>query len=372
MLMLAWSTNFRLQGTYKGDVTSMNDNKHLKYTEPAAIGAHTAKNRIVRSATNDHLGNMDGTISREQIELYSELAANGVGTIITGHFGVSEKYKADMNQPLLTDERFIPGAAALAECAHRHGSLIFGQISHGGLGGFYNKLDINEASEAELEEVAGQFAYSAALLEKAGYDGVQIHLAHGYFLSNVLDDTVNRRTDRFGGSDEGRFRLTREIIRRIKENCSEGFSVIVKLSANDAQHLPYDEHLLYYAAHLKEAGVDAIELSGCDFIKRGKNESAYFLPEAKIIKAHVDIPIMLVGGLCAKSEIERVLAEGMDFASMCRTFICEPDFLTRLAAGEERSKCLHCWQCFKLPKTKYKNCALLPENAKLRELNHKG
>ncbi|MBO4887140.1 MAG: NADH:flavin oxidoreductase [Firmicutes bacterium] len=341
--------------------------QELLFTE-GRIGKKRAKNRIVRSATNDHLANLDGTISDEQVALYETMAKNHVGTIITGHFGIDENHKAAINQPLLTDDRFIAGAKRLADAVHLYGSLIYGQLSQGGIKCYDRPFDINTVSVDELEKTVGQFADAAFRLKQAGYDGAQIHLAHGYFLANVLDDTVNLRTDAYGGSPENRFRLVGEILEAVREKCGEDFSVIVKLSANNEQLTPYDDTLLYYAKKLAECGIDAIELSGSNFSKFPRDASKYFLREALLIKEQVDLPIILVGGVSEKTAMEEVLAQGIEFVSCSRAFICEPEFVTNLMNGAEKSRCVKCWGCFRLYNTKHKNCVFLKESEQLKKV----
>ena len=343
----------------------------ILFTE-GKIGVLTAKNRLVRSATNDHLGNLDGTLSEEQFSLYEELAKSGVGTIITGHFGVDEYYKADENQPLADDDKFLPGMEKMAALVHQHGALLYGQISQGGLKGYYHTFDINQASKEALALTAQKFGEAALRLEKAGFDGVQVHLAHGYFLANVLDNSVNLREDEYGGNDENRFRIVKEILNEIHRKCTSGFSVIVKLSAYNETLTAYDEHLLYYGHALEEAGAECIELSGTDFAHQPKTADSYYLQQALRLKDARSIPIILVGGLDRRERMENALAQGIDFVSCARAFICEPQFAARLQNGEEKSKCLHCYQCFKLPGSKFKNCVFLPESAQIRRIKTRG
>jgi 2,4-dienoyl-CoA reductase-like NADH-dependent reductase (Old Yellow Enzyme family) len=347
--------------------------------EEVRLGPKVSKNRFVRSATNDHLSDPDGMLTEEQLDLYEELAWNDVGVIITGHFGVSERYKTAFNQPLMSDDRFIPRAKVMADTAYYYGSLLYGQLSHGGLKAWKEPFDINKATKEELAEAAGQFASAAGRLAKAGFDGVQVHLAHGYLLSNVLDDTVNHRSDEYGGSDENRFRLVREVIEAIKGTCPEDFGILVKMNANDEGCLAgghndgasgrYDSHLISYAKMLEACGVDGIELSGADFFCRSSKDRKYFLREAGLVKAAVNIPVILVGGIASLSDMEEVLDRGIDMVSMCRPFITEPDLIPKLRDGkQDASRCLHCNSCFRIHVDKYKNCVFLPESEKLEEL----
>ena len=329
------------------------------------ISNQEIKNRIVRSATNDHLGNKDGTVSDKQIELYHDLASNNIGLIITGHICVSEKNRADETQSLVSDDKYISGLKRISDEVHKHQSVVYGQISHAGIKGYLNPVDFNDLSIDEIDTIIQQFISGAKRLEQAGFDGVQIHIAHGYFLAGVLDNTVNLRNDLYGDSDENRIRMISQIIQGIKIACSDSFGVIVKMSANNQQLSDYDTHLLYYANALKQLGVDAIELSGSDFFRKDKDETVYYLKQALLIKENIDIPVILVGGINSVETINEVLNKGIDMVALARTFIVESDFITKIMNGTKKSKCLHCNQCFVIFKTKFKNCVFLKENEQL-------
>lgn len=334
--------------------------------ESIKIGNVEIKNRIARSATNDHLGNKDGTVSEAQLDMYDELARNNVGMIITGHMCVSERNRADAAQNLICDDKFIEGNVKVSETIHKHGGAVYGQISHSGSKGYLEAVDVNELTLEQIDEIVGQFVSGAKRLEEAGFDGVQVHMAHGYFLSSVLDNTSNLRTDEYGGSDENRMRMPARIIKGIKDTCGENFSVIVKMNTNNAQGGEYARTLINYAKALEELGVDALELSGFGFNSQPRENSEYYLDAALTVKQNVNIPVILVGGIYSGSGIESVLEKGMDMVSMSRPFIAEPDFITKLINGEkDECKCLRCNGCYKVFAKAYKRCVLGGENAQL-------
>lgn len=332
------------------------------------IGTKKTKNRLVRSATNDHLSHMDGTVSEESILLYETLARSEVGTIITGHFAVSEQYKTAPNQPLLTDDRFIASAKRIPDAVHKFECIVIAQISHGGLNAYNKEFDVNKVSYEELHGTIDEFASAALRAKKAGFDGVQVHLAHGYLLANVLDNTVNKRTDIYGGSRENRFILIKEIILAIRERCGDDFTVLVKLSVNNMELSSYKEELNYYAKQLELCGVDAIELSGSEFMKHEKGDKKYYLQEAVFVKGNINLPVILVGGMSNRNDIEEALASGIDMIALSRAFICEPDYAITLKNNYRESKCIRCFSCLKIYKSLFKNCIFHSESEQLKEL----
>lgn len=160
----------------------------------------------------------------------------------------------------------------------------------------------------------------------------------------------------------------RSILGAIREKCGEDFSVIVKLSANNKGLTPYDDTLLYYANELYKCGVDAIELSGTNYAKFPPDARKYYFREALMIKENVNIPIILVGGIFEKEDMEELIAKGIDFVSCSRAFICEPEFVVNLMNGGTKSRCVKCWKCFELYKTESKNCVFLNESEQLNRV----
>ncbi|MCD8330093.1 MAG: hypothetical protein LUC27_05310, partial [Lachnospiraceae bacterium] len=251
-----------------------------------SINNRRIRNRIARSATNDHLGYADGRVSPAQVREYEELAAGGAGLLFTGHICVDADHRADPFQNLVSDDRFLPGLTELAAAAHRGGAVLYGQITHAGPKGV-NPVDFNDFDTEEIRTVREAFVVGAERLARAGFDGVQIHLAHGYLLSQVLDPLQNVRTDEYGGSGENRFRLVREIVAGIR-SCCPGLGLAVKINANDSALRPWDDTLLYYVQELQEEGVGAVEISGNNFSAFPREARLYYLREACLVKSRID------------------------------------------------------------------------------------
>lgn len=325
-----------------------------------------SKNRLIRSAVHDFLGNADGTMTEAEFGMYETLAKNDIGIIITGHCNVSPLGRANPEQTGIYDDRFIPQFTQLTELVHRYGAKLIVQISHAGPRAIEtdNLADVVERdlkknrharalSVAEIKDIEHDFVAAAKRLQAAGVDGVQIHAAHSYLLSRFIDATFNQRTDKYGGSIENRFRICAEIIEQIKAECGESFPVFVKIN-NDSKtdDAAYAQDMVYMLEACKRLGVELVECSGVDFVAKSRTETLYYLDRVAALRQKVDIPLSLVGGVRSLADMEAVLASGIDMVSLGRPLICEPDLVPKLLAGQEKSRCLSCNKCFVLPHVK--------------------
>lgn len=337
---------------------------------PFTINGKTVKNRFIRSATNSHLDNTDGTISDAEIEMYDALGRGEVGTIITGHMSVAPnlEYRADIAQPSIGDDEFIPGIKRVADKIHEYGALAIAQISMAGPKGL-TPFDFNELSTEEMEQIRDWFIEAAVRAKKAGFDGVQVHVAHWYLLQAVVNRDLNHRGDRYGGTDENLIRLPKEIIEGIREECGPDFLIYVKMNAhNTADAIDDFDLLAYYVKTLTESGVNLVEISGSDFTRQTRTAECYYLDAVKFLRERLpELPMSLVGGIYTEDAIERVL-ETTDFVSLSRTLLTQPDFIVKLRDGEAlKSRCIHCNKCFEIFATKYERCVFGPVNEKLEE-----
>ena len=335
---------------------------------PFTVNGKTVKNRFIRSATNSHLDNTDGIISDAEIEMYDALGHGDVGTIITGHMSVAPDpaYRADIAQPSIGSDEFIPGIRRVADKIHEYGSLAIAQISMAGPKGI-TPFDFNELSTEEMEQIRDWFINAAIRVQKAGFDGVQIHIAHWYMLQAVVNRDLNHRTDKYGGPDENLIRMPKEIIEGIRKECGLDFLVYVKMNAHNTAEGVDDYALLaYYVKTLTESGVDLVEISGSDFTRQTRTAECYYIDAVKYLRERFpEITLSLVGGIYSEEAIDRVL-ETTDFVSMARTLLTQPDFILKLKNGEAlKSRCIHCNKCFEIFATKYERCVFGPVNPKL-------
>jgi 2,4-dienoyl-CoA reductase-like NADH-dependent reductase (Old Yellow Enzyme family) len=345
--------------------------------DTTVINGLEMNNRLVRSATWEGMGDPDGSVNDRVIDVYRELADGGVGLIITGYMAVRADGRQASTQFLVSDDRFTAGLARLADTVHEHGGKVVAQIVHcggqanreaTGLGPVapsavvspgYPEVPI-ELSPADIEDIIRCFADAARRVKDAGYDGVQIHGAHGYLLAQFLSPVRNQRRDEWGGSLGKRSRFALEVLRSIRLEVGPDWPVMIKLNAHDfLEGSTTEVDSSYLAAKLAAAGIDAFEVSGGTGgsgklgAARAKivteNDEAYFLPQAAAIRAAAPgVPIMLVGGMRSLEKMEAVLASGVaDYFSMSRPLIREPGLAKRWAAGDHRrAACVSCSGCF--------------------------
>lgn len=317
------------------------------------------KNRLVRSATWEGIAELDGSISEDTYEIYRELARGGVGAIITGFTSIATNDFYFGGMMRLSEDKLIPQYARLIEIIHSENCAAISQLA---LGAFYRKVsadkftevDENEMTAAEVQNVIRMFVEAAQRAERAGFDGVQIHAAHFFFLSRFISPKVNRRTDSYGGSTTRRTKILLEILRGIKE-VAPNLHVTIKINSSDFVYggLEEDESLTI-CKYLVEAGIDSIEVSGNGTsvrgIKAGVNEG-YFAGFATRLAEEVSVPVILVGGLRSREVMERILNHTkIELLSLSRPLIREPDLPKKFLEGVSNvSKCVSCNACYSTP-----------------------
>lgn len=331
-------------------------------------------NRMVRSATAERMATPDGHVTPRLIHLYEELARGGVGLIISGHMYVHPSGKCHPEMTAVYDDKFLPGLTDLASAVHAAGGKVVVQINHGGMNCSEETVteliapsDVStdllprparEMTEEEILQIIGAYGQAARRVKEAGFDGVQIHGAHGYLVNQFLSPLINRRGDRWGGDLEKRMQFLRDVSSEIREQVGPHYPVLIKLGMMDGKEggLSLEDGVQIVSA-LEKMGVDGIEISGgiggervtniIAGIKAGKNE-AYFLPWAQQARKVTKLPILLVGGMRSKAVMQQVLDGGAaDFISLSRPLISETDLPERLRLGlQERSICISgnlCW-----------------------------
>jgi 2,4-dienoyl-CoA reductase-like NADH-dependent reductase (Old Yellow Enzyme family) len=335
-------------------------------------------NRLVRSATWEGLATDDGRVTPPLIRIHEELAEGGVGLIISSYLYVRQDGKQTPGQIGIYSDDLISGLAELAQAVHERGGKIVGQIVH--CGGQADRSQCGgldpvapsavespgyattprELTSGEIRELVAAFAAAARRLQESGFDGAQLHGAHGYLLAQFLSPLRNRRRDEYGGTVENRARFCLEVYREVRAAVGPDFPVMIKLNANDfLDGSTTEEDACHLAAALAAEGIDAIEVSGGTpgsgklgaarpDIKGPENE-AYFLPQAEAIRrAAPKVPLMLVGGMRSPEIMEKILASAtVDYFSMSRPLIREPELPNRWKSGDRRrAECISCLGCF--------------------------
>jgi 2,4-dienoyl-CoA reductase-like NADH-dependent reductase (Old Yellow Enzyme family) len=335
--------------------------------QPVRLGGREAPNRLLRSATMENMASPRGRVGDALLRLYRDLAQGGAGLIVTGATAVSPQGRAWAHQLGAWDDAQTPGLAKLAREIHAHGdgALCAVQLHHAGAAGSgysYGSLqqgfDLNRAGGDEIAALARVFGQAAARVREAGFDGVAVHGAHGYLVSQFFSPALNRRQDAWGGDRKARARFPLRVLDEVRRAVGRDFPVLWKMNCDD--FLPQGAGLQDYAwlaGRLAEAGVNLIEISGGikdqiklrNRLKRQAGESeAYFLPALDAFRREVGhLPLALTGGLRSLPAMEGVLAQGADVVGLCRPLISEPDLPKRLLHGPEgrRARCISCNKC---------------------------
>jgi 2,4-dienoyl-CoA reductase-like NADH-dependent reductase (Old Yellow Enzyme family) len=376
--------------------------------DPCILAGIKLKNRIIRSATHEGVTDENSRPDQQLIDLYVSLAKGEVGAIITGFAVIQPNGRAPLHKMLaIDDDACIASYKRLTEAVHQYNTPIIIQLAHCGrqtrskITGlptvapsslrdkFYDEEIPKELSEKEIEELINNFVNGVIRAKAAGFDGAQLHLAHGYLLSEFLSPYMNQRQDRWGGNTENRFRIIAEIFKRAKEKTGD-FPILVKLNAYDNRKNGMRvEEAIKIAKLLQQSGCAAIEVS-CGVFEDGLNSArseknpipailkynfkferipnilkpmiAFFvdkaMPPAKpmtnynveaafAIKQQVSIPVIAVGGIGSVKDISVILGnKKADFVSMCRPFIIEPDIVKKFKEGKQIStRCVYCNYC---------------------------
>ncbi|MBQ9389399.1 MAG: NADH:flavin oxidoreductase [Synergistaceae bacterium] len=316
----------------------------------------TMKNRLIRSATWEGIADFDGSISDEAYEIYRELAHGGVGAVIVGFTDVSQDDYYIHGMMRLSRDELIPQYKKLTDIIHAEDCPVIIQLA---MGAYYRKLPNGLVEQAEpdnmtldeIHHVIGMFIQSAIRAEKAGFDGVQIHAAHFFFLSRFISPRANHRNDDYGGNTLNRSRILIEILKGIKSNCPS-LHVTVKINSSDFMRGGLNEsESLEICRLLAGNGIDSIEVSGngtsVQGIVAGVNE-AYFFDFAAKLAESVEVPVMLVGGLRSLKTMQTILnTTKIELLSLSRPLLREPDFPKKLQAGTAtESLCVSCNACY--------------------------
>ena len=326
-----------------------------KIYEPFHMKNIEMKNRLVRSATWEGIAAQDGSVSETAYDIYRELAGGGVGAIITEFTSVAlhDYYFGGMMR--LCDDDLISQYKKLTDIIHEEGIPAITQLALGAYyrenNGLFVQTEPDSKTKEEIKLVEDQFVEAAARAEKAGFDGVQIHAAHFFFLSRFISPAVNHRTDEYGGSTENRARILIEILKGIRSN-TDRLHITVKINCNDFTYGGNTEQdCVQICRMLDEEGIDSIEVSGngtsVGGIRAHVNE-AYFAPAAELVAEAVNCPVMVVGGFRSLDTMQSVINDSkIELISLSRPLLREPDLPLKMKEDAAYiSKCVSCNRCY--------------------------
>jgi len=297
-------------------------------TTPFVWKGLTLKNRLVLPPMATAKADQNGQVTEELLAFYKEkTGSKQVGLVILEHSYVNRNGRVRDEQPSLAGDGAVSGMAKLVEGIHQNGAAVVAQINHGGALAVgeaiapsavrhpraKNDALPREMSLADMAQLKADFAAAAARAKEAGFDGVEIHAAHGYLLNQFYSPLTNLRCDEYGGSLENRVRLIVEVIAAVRQAVGVEFPVAVRLGGCDYMDGGSTEEDAVQAAMLLEkAGADLLDLSGgmCGYVRAGHDEPGYFGSMTEKIKREVSVPVILTGGVKTAKGAEELLQEG--------------------------------------------------------------
>jgi 2,4-dienoyl-CoA reductase-like NADH-dependent reductase (Old Yellow Enzyme family) len=329
------------------------------------------------------------------------VARGGVGLTTVAYLAVAPEGRTHREQ-IVVGAQTLGGLTRLADAIHESGAAIAGQVGHAGpvANGRSNGVKaisasrmpsplsmqmVRSATEADLTRVTRGYVDAARVLVRAGFDVLELHMAHSYLISSFLAPGLNRRKDRWGGSLANRARLGRQVARAVRDEVGSDAAITAKVSVGDGFRggVSTDEGIEYAQLLEADGTLDALQLSGGSslmnpmylfrgeaparefaatmplvvrlgmstpvgrgFLKSYPFEEAYFRDKALRVRAAVSLPLMLLGGINRRATMEQAMADGFDFVAMGRALLREPDLVNRLAAGRAaEGVCIHCNRC---------------------------
>ncbi len=367
---------------------------------PTRLGPVRLRNRTVKAATFEGRA-PHGQVTDELIDYHLAVTRGGVGLTTVAYLAVAPEGRTHREQ-IVVGEATLGGLARLADAIHESGAAIAGQVGHAGpvANGRSNGVKalsasrmpsplsmqmIRSATEADLTRITRDYVSAARTLVRAGFDVLELHMAHSYLISSFLAPGLNRRKDGWGGSLEHRARLGRQVARAVRDEIGSDAAITAKVSVGDGFRggVSNDEGVEYARMLESDGTLDALQLSGGSslmnpmylfrgeapveefaatmplvvrvgmktpmgrgFLKAYPFEEAYFREKALLFRSAVSMPLMLLGGINRRATMEQAMADGFDFVAMGRALLREPDLVNRLRSGRaEAGVCIHCNRC---------------------------
>jgi 2,4-dienoyl-CoA reductase-like NADH-dependent reductase (Old Yellow Enzyme family) len=367
---------------------------------PAALGPVTLRNRTVKAATFEGR-TPSGVVTDGLIDYHLAVAEGGVGLTTVAYLAVAPEGRTHREQ-ILVGPATRPGLTRLTEAIHQTGAKVAGQVGHAGpvANGRSNGVHalsaskmpsplsmqmVRSATEKDLTRITQSYVDAARVLVSAGFDVLELHMAHSYLISSFLAPGLNRRKDEYGGALANRAKLGRQVARAVRDAVGDAAAVTAKISVSDGfKGGVRTEDSIEFAQMLEADGcLDALQLSGGSslmnpmylfrgdvpqkefaatmpplvrfgmktpmgkgFLKHYEFEEGYFYDKAVQFRAALAMPLMQLGGINQLATMEKAMAAGFDFVAMGRALLREPDLVNQLRAGRQKAgKCIHCNRC---------------------------
>ncbi|MCW2797948.1 NADH:flavin oxidoreductase [Nocardioides sp.] len=367
---------------------------------PATLGPVKLRNRTVKAATFEGRA-PNGQVTDGLIDYHLAVTRGGVGLTTVAYLAIAPEGRTHAEQ-IVVGEDTLAGLTRLAEAVHETGAAVAGQVGHAGpvANGRSNGVRalsasrmpsplsmqmVGSASEQDLTRITKAYVATARTLVRAGFDVLELHMAHSYLISSFLAPGLNRRKDRWGGSTENRARLGRQVARAVRDEIGSDAAITAKVSLSDGFKGGVTTDAGLEFAHLLEADgtLDALQMSGGSslmnpmylfrggapvkefaasmplpvrlgmktpmgkgFMKEYDFEEAYFLDKALRFREGLSLPLMLLGGINRRDTMENAMALGFDFVAMGRALLREPDLVNKLQGStQEAGICIHCNRC---------------------------
>lgn len=366
---------------------------------PATLGPVRLRNRTIKAATYEGMSR-DNLVTDKLIDFHVQHAAGGVGMTTVAYCATSWEGRTDRHQIVWRPEA-VPGLRRLTEAVHHEGAAASAQIGHGGpvaapkatgapalsASRVFHKTTLSfakAASLADLERIVDDHANAARLAVESGFDAIEVHLGHNYLASSFLSPKLNKRTDAYGGSLANRARFAFEVLHAVREAAGNRIAIIAKLNMDDG--VPggfWLDEAITVSRWIEESGtVDALELTagssldnpmylfkgdaplrefaaimpqplklgiraiGSKVLREYPYTENYLLSDARQIRAAVTMPMILLGGVSNRANMDEAMAAGFQFVAMGRSLLREPDLINRIQADSRtQSLCNHCNKC---------------------------
>ncbi|MBV1757603.1 MAG: NADH:flavin oxidoreductase [Dethiosulfatibacter sp.] len=320
----------------------------------------TLKNRLIMAPLATSKSNEDGTVSDDVLAYYNEKSQGGyVSLFVIEHSYILQQGKASANQMSVANDSVMEGLKQLATTIHNNGSKAVMQINFAGSASksditgelvlgpseVVNPLHGGEVpramSKEDINKVVEAFGRAATRVKEAGFDGVEIHSAHGYLLNQFFSPLTNMREDEYGGGVRNRIRIHLEVINAVRDAVGEEFPILLRLAASDYKDggITIDDSKIA-AIEFEKAGVDILDISGgfCGYTRPGVREPGYFSPLTEEIKKVISIPVILTGGIKEANEAEKLLKDGKaDLIGVARAIFKDSKWAERAITGDKVS-----------------------------------